>query len=108
MVSASHHTQGAVSTEMCRLRARALDADIHVFHDFHFHRSRATFATLLMRAALRVLPVGQAIDLVRESCLHTNAETTMGYVKFIERSTTMMDSADAFTEAFLGLSKREV
>lgn len=102
------YTQGAVSTEMCRLRARALDADIHVFQDFHFHRSRATFATLLMRAALRVLPVGEAIDLVRESCLHTNAETTMGYVKFIERSTTMMDSADAFTEAFLGLSKREV
>lgn len=102
------YTQRAVTTEMCRLRAKALDADIHVFRDFHFHRSRATFATLLMRVALKVLPVGEAVDLVRESCLHANADTTMRYVKFIEQSKAMMENADAFTEAFLGLSKREV
>lgn len=99
------YKQGAVTTEMSRLRAKALDADIQVFRDFHFHRSRATFATLLMRVALKVLPVGEAVDLVRESCLHANAGTTMGYVKFIEQSKAMMESADAFTEAFLGLSK---
>lgn len=102
------YTPGAVTTEMCRLRAKALDAGIHIFRDFHFHRSRATFATHLMRVALKVLPVGEAVDLVRESCLHANADTTMGYVKFIEQSKVMMESADTFTEAFLGLSKREV
>lgn len=102
------YTQGAVTTEMCRLRAKALNADIHVFRDFHFHRSRATFATHLMRVALKVLPVGEAVDLVREACLHANADTTMGYVKFIEQSKAMMESADAFTKAFLGLSKREI
>lgn len=102
------YTQGAVTTEMCRLRAKALDAGVHVFRDFYFHRSRATFATLLMRVALKVLPVGEAVDLVREACLHASADTTMGYVKFIEQSKAMMESADAFTEAFLGVSKREV
>jgi integrase len=101
-------TQGAVTTEMCRLRSKALDEEMHIFRDFHFHRSRATFATLLMRVALKVLPVKDAVDLVRESCLHANADTTMGYVKFIEQSQAMMESADAFTEAFLGLSKREI
>jgi integrase len=93
---------------MCRLRTKALDAGVHVFRDFYFHRSRATFATLLMRVALKVLPVGEAVDLVREACLHANADTTMGYVKFIEQSKAMRESADAFTEAFLGLSQREV
>jgi integrase len=101
-------TQGAVTTEMCRLRTKAIDAGVHVFRDFYFHRSRATFATLLMRVALKVLPVGEAIDLVREACLHASADTTMVYVKFIEQSKAMRESADAFTEAFLGLSKREV
>lgn len=102
------YTQGAVTTEMCRLRAKALKANVHVFRDFYFHRSRATFATLLMRVALKVVPVGEAIDLVREACLHANADTTMGYVKFIEQSRAMRESADAFTEVFLGISKREL
>jgi len=101
------YTPGAVTTEMSRLRKKALDADMPIFRDFYFHHCRATFATLLMRVALKVLPVGEAVDLVRESCLHANIHTTMGYVKFIEQSKAMMESADAFTEAFLGLSNCE-
>jgi integrase len=100
------YTQGAVTTEMCRLRKNALDAGLSVFRDFYFHRSRATFATLLMRVALRVLPVADAIDLVREACLHADEKTTFGYVKFVERTAAMKAHADAFTEAFLGLAKR--
>lgn len=101
------YAQGAVTTEMCRLRAEAIAAGVHVFRDFYFHRSRATFATQLMRVALKVVSVSEAVDLVREACLHASADTTMGYVKFIEQSRAMTESADAFTEAFLGLSKRE-
>lgn len=101
------YTQGAVTTEICRLRAEALEAGVQVFRDFYFHRSRATFATLLMRVALKVLPVADAVDLVREACLHASIDTTMGYVKFIEHSKAMMESADAFSEAFLGSPKRE-
>ncbi len=100
------YNQGAVTTEMCRLRAAALDAGVAVFRDFYFHRSRATFATLLMRVALRVLPVADAIDLVREACLHADEKTTFGYVKFVEKTGAMKAHADAFTEAFLGLAKR--
>jgi integrase len=101
------YTQGAVTTEMCRLRKAALDAGVSVFRDFYFHRSRATFATLLMRVALGVLPVADAIDLVREACLHADEKTTFGYVKFVQKTTAMKAHADAFTKAFLGLAKRE-
>lgn len=100
------YTLGAVTTEICRLRKKALDAGVSVFRDFYFHRSRATFATLLMRVALRVLPVADAIDLVREACLHADEKTTFGYVKFVEKTAAMKAHADAFTEAFLGLAKR--
>ncbi len=100
------YTQGAVNTAMCRLRQEALDAGVSLFRDFYFHRSRATFATLLMRVALRVLPVADAIDLVREACLHADEKTTFGYVKFVEKTAAMKEHADAFTKAFLGLATR--
>lgn len=100
------YTQGAVTTEMCRLRKEALDAGVSVFRDFYFHRSRATFTTLLMRVALRMLPVADAIDLTRECALHADEKTTFGYVKFVEKTAAMKAHADAFTQAFLGLAKQ--
>lgn len=95
----------AVNVEMSRLRAAGRTAGIRVFHGFNFHRSRATFATELMRAALGCMPVPDAIDFVREACLHRDEATTLRYVKFIERSKVMAEAADAFTEAFLGLAR---
>ena len=95
----------AVNVGMSRLRAAGRAAGIHALRNFHFHRSRATFATELMRVALGCMPVADAVDFVRESCLHRDEATTLRYVRFIERSKAMAESADAFTEAFLGLAR---
>lgn len=94
-----------VNMAMTRLREAGARAGVIALRDFHFHRTRATFATTLMRAALRFLPAGDAVKLVRDACLHKNESTTLKYVKFIEVSAAMTEAADAFTEAFMGLAK---
>ena len=94
----------AINVEMMRLRNAGVERGIKVARDFYFHRTRATFATELMCAALKFLPLGDAIRLVREACLHKDDETTLKYVKRIEATKAMAESADAFTAAFLGLA----
>lgn len=98
----------AINVAMSRLRSQGISEGVSSLHDFHFHRTRATFATELMRAALSCMSTPDAIDLVRESCLHRDETTTLRYVKFIQRTAAMAEAADAFTEAFLGLAKGQV
>lgn len=94
----------AVNVEMHRLRRAAQHAGVEAFESFHFHRTRATFATDLMRIALKYWPVADAVQLVREACLHKNEATTLRYVKFVQHTKAMSEAADAFTEAFMGLA----
>ena len=98
----------AVNVEMSRLRSFGKRAGLQVMRGFHFHRTRATFATELMRVALKFMPVGDAIQFVREACLHRDESTTMKYIKFIEANKAMADAADAFSEAFMGLARGPV
>ena len=93
----------AVNVEVARLRAKGVSRGVDVLRDFHFHRSRATFATMLMRVALRFLPVPDAVKLVREACLHKDEATTLKYVKFVESSKAMADAANAYSAVFMGL-----
>ncbi|MEQ5317340.1 site-specific integrase [Providencia vermicola] len=95
----------AVNVEMSRLRSAGKKEGIKVVRGFHFHRTRATFATELMRVALKFMPVGDAIQYVRESCLHKDESTTMKYIKFIEANKAMSEAADAFTSLFMGLAR---
>lgn len=95
----------AINVEMSRLRFTGKKAGLQVMRGFHFHRTRATFATELMRVSLKFLPVGDAIQFVREACLHKDESTTMKYVKFIETNKAMAEAADAFSEAFMGLAQ---
>jgi len=95
----------AVNVEMSRLRATGKKIGLKVLRGFHFHRTRATFATELMRVALKFMPVSDAIQFVRESCLHRDESTTMKYIKFIEANKAMAEAADAFTNLFMGLAK---
>ncbi len=95
----------AVNVEMSRLRLAGKKAGIKVLRGFHFHRTRATFATELMRVALRFMPVGDAIQFVREACLHKDESTTLRYIKFIEANKAMAEAADAFSKLFMGLAK---
>lgn len=95
----------AINVEMSRLRSAGKKIGLQVMRGFHFHRTRATFATELMRVALNFMLVGDAIQFVREACLHKDESTTMKYIKFIETNKAMSEAADAFTEAFMGLAK---
>jgi len=98
----------AVNVEMSRLRSAGKKAGIKVLRGFHFHRTRATFATELMRVALKFMPVGDAIQFVREACLHRDESTTIKYIKFIEANKAMAEAADAFTNLFMGLARGSV
>lgn len=95
----------AVNVEMSRLRTAGKKEGLKVLHGFHFHRTRATFATELMRVALKFMPVGDAVQFVREACLHKDESTTMKYIKFIEANKSMAEAADAFTNLFMGLAR---
>jgi hypothetical protein len=61
-----------------------------------------------MRVALKFMPVGDAIQYVRESCLHKDESTTMKYIKFIETNKAMAEAADAFSNMFMGLARGAV
>lgn len=95
----------AINVEMSRLRSAGKKNGLQVARGFHFHRTRATFATELMRVSLKFLSVGDAIQFVREACLHKDEATTMKYVKFIEKNKAMAEAANAFSEVFMGLAK---
>jgi hypothetical protein len=58
-----------------------------------------------MRVALKFMPVGDAIQYVRESCLHKDESTTMKYIKFIEANKAIPEAADAYTSSFMGLAR---
>ena len=93
----------AVNTEMSRLRKLAEIEGVPEMRGFKFHRSRATFATMLMMAALDTFnEVSSAIAFVRNACLHKRESTTLEYIKFIEDTQAMSEAADKFTDFFMG------
>lgn len=98
-------SSSAINVEMSRLRKLGLKSGVTAFRGFYFHRTRATYATELMKVALNAMPVTDAVEFVKEACLHKDVSTTMKYVKFIETSKSMKEASDAFTEAFMGLSR---
>lgn len=96
----------AVNTEMSRLRKLAEIEGVPEMRGFKFHRSRATFATMLMMAALDSFnEVSTAITFVRNACLHKRESTTLEYIKFIEDTQAMSEAADKFTDFFMGPQK---
>ncbi|MGR4875908.1 tyrosine-type recombinase/integrase [Pseudoxanthomonas sp. LARHCG66] len=95
----------AVNVAMSRLRKGALIAGRREFEDFHFHRTRATFATMLIRAALKYMTASAAVEFVRDACLHRDDATTLRYIKSMEEGAEMSEAADAFSQSFMGLAK---
>lgn len=94
----------AINVELGRLRKAALAKGVTAFHNFYFHRSRCTFATELARVAIRHGSVGTAIELVMRALLHKNEETSLKYIKFVEKTKVMSEMSDEFTRRFLGLT----
>lgn len=98
----------AINVEMSRLRSKGKKEGLKVFTGFNFHRTRATFATELIKVALNCMPVSDAIQFVKEACLHKNESTTMQYIKFTESKKAMAEAADAFTNLFMGLVEKNI
>lgn len=97
---------GTVSRLMANLRQDAVRAGLKFMQKFHFHQSRATYGTWLMKLALTVTTVPAAIEFVMSAMLHKDEATTMKYVKFIHNSKGKEEAAKAFSEAFTGLRER--
>lgn len=96
----------AINTELSRLRRIAVKEDFKTLSDFKFHRTRATFATMLMQASLDTFSeVSTAIKFVRDACLHKNDTTTLNYISFIEQNHAMSELSEKFSHYFMGPSK---
>ena len=93
----------SINVAIHRLRKSALEMGVYEFKDFYFHRTRATFATVLTQYCLEKMDVTSAVQLVRDCCLHKDEKTTLKYVKFIEQNKQLAKISNEYTKAFLGL-----
>ena len=93
----------SINVAIHRLRKSALENGVYEFKDFYFHRTRATFATVLMQYCLEKMDVTSAVQLVRDCCIHKDEKTTLKYVKFIEQNKQLAKISNEYTKAFLGL-----
>jgi integrase len=96
----------AVDREMVELRRNGVAAGLKFLQRFKFHQTRATFGTWLMSICLKVATVKASIEFVKRAMHHKHEATTFGYITFIEHTKAKIEVANAFTEVFLGISKR--
>lgn len=90
----------AVNSEMVALRRAATVAGMKFMSDFHFHQSRATYGTQLMKTLLALGNLQAALEFVRCAMFHKDIATTMRYVKFIEYTKAKTEVANAYTKSF--------
>lgn len=98
----------SINVAIYRLRKTALAQGHYEFKDFHFHRTRATFATLLMQYCLNIMDVSSAVSLVKECCMHRDEQTTLKYVKFIHTHEKLANLSNEYTKMFLGLEDEKL
>lgn len=98
----------SINVAIHRLRKQALTDRFYDFKDFYFHRTRATFATVLMQYCLSKMDVTSAVSLVKDCCMHKDEKTTLKYVKFIHTHEKLASLSNAYTEMFLGLQREKV
>ena len=104
----NRYTNQTFGTLLHRLKSELIDAGYTQFGRFKFHQLRATFGTMLMRAALGVVSDTQAsaIEFVRDAMLHKDESTTWKYIKFIEKEPIEEAFLEALWKMFTG-SKKE-
>ncbi|MBU6264006.1 MAG: site-specific integrase [Actinomycetales bacterium] len=96
----------AINSEMVILRHKARSAGLKFMDRFHFHQTRATYGTQLMKTLLPMGNLQAALEFVRNAMFHKEVSTTMKYIKFIEHTKRKIEVANAYTQVFLGLSKK--
>lgn len=98
----------AINSEMVTLRRAASSAGLKFMSNFHFHQTRATYGTQLMRILLPLGNLQAALEFVRNAMFHKEVSTTMTYIKFIEKTKGKMEVSNAYTQVFFGLATRIV
>lgn len=89
-----------VSVLMSRLRRDAAKASIDL-GGFHFHQTRATFATEVAETALRSGQRLNAISVVKDLLLHAHEATSLRYIRFVEDEKVKAKIGNDFSLAFL-------
>jgi integrase len=92
----------AIEVAMHRLKVLAAKEGIDAFRGFYIHRTRATFATELMRVALKHMNIADAVPFVSKALLHADEKSTFGYVHFIRTQGEMVKVFDEFSDNFMG------
>ncbi|WP_156406189.1 site-specific integrase [Hydrogenophaga sp. Root209] len=98
----------ALNVEIYSLKKLAAKHGISSFENFHFHQTRATYATELAKIALAVSDTAGAVAFVKDALMHKNEETTLQYIRFLEKAPIKSAASNAFTRSFLGLLAGQV
>lgn len=98
----------AINSEMVILRRTAVASGMKFMANFHFHQTRATYGTLLMKTLLPLGNLQAALEFVRNAMFHKEISTTMNYVKFIEQTKFKAEVANAYTQAFFDLAQKSI
>lgn len=93
----------SINVEIHAFRKLALRQGLTEMRTFRFHQTRCTYATELAKTAIRFSGSVSAIAIVKQALLHKHEETSLRYIKFVEKAPIKQDVADAFTRAFLGI-----
>jgi integrase len=104
----NRYTNQTFGTLLHRLKSELTEDGYTQFGRFKFHQLRATFGTMLMRAALVAVSDSQAsaIEFVRDAMLHKEESTTWKYIKFIEKEPVEEAFLETLWKMFTG-SKKE-
>lgn len=78
-----------------------------ILRDFKFHQTRCTFATNVADIAIRAgVGGGNALEMVRDLCLHKNESASLRYIKFVKKNPAKAALSNEFTRLFLGTASR--
>ncbi|OHC97079.1 MAG: integrase, partial [Sphingomonadales bacterium GWF1_63_6] len=76
----------SINVEMMRFRALG-PAHGLILKDFKFHQTRCTFATNVADIAIRAgVGAVNALEMVRDLCLHKDESTSLKYIKFAKKN----------------------
>lgn len=95
----------AINVEMHSLRKLGMQFDLPALNDFHFHQTRATFASAVANIARKEIGDVAAIGVVKELLLHKSESISMRYIKFVKNTDMMLELGNEFARNFLNTLK---
>lgn len=102
-----HDKSSAVNVELHRLKKIIAKVEPQT-ENFHFHQTRATFATQVANIAASQLDGASAIAVVQDLLLHKDERTSEGYIRFNERSALKAELSNEFSKLLMGAITRGV